>query len=65
MKPTLPSNAWIADVVKYGVVGVGIIAAVYLIGPAVRAASTSTAASLGVAQQKNLQRRKLVSELSG
>ena len=65
MKPTLPSNEWMGDAVKYGVIGVGIIAAVYLIGPAVRAASTSTAASLGVAQQKNLQRRKLVSELSG
>ena len=64
MKPTLPSNEWMGDAVKYGVIGVGIIAAVYLIGPAVRAASTSTAASLGVAQQKNLQRRKLVSELS-
>jgi len=65
MKPTLPSNAWMGDAVKYGVIGVGIIAAVYLVGPAVRAASTSTAASLGVAQQKNLQRRKLVGELSG
>jgi hypothetical protein len=54
-----------AQLAKYGVIGVGIVAGVYLVGPAVRAASTSTAASLGVGEQKSLQRRKMVRELSG
>ena len=53
-----------AQLAKYSVIGVGIVAGVYLVGPAVRAASTSTAASLGVGEQKNLQRRKLARELS-
>jgi len=53
-----------AQLAKYGVIGVGIVAGVYLVGPAVRAASTSTAASLAVGEQKSLQRRKMVRELS-
>jgi hypothetical protein len=53
-----------AQLAKYGVIGVGIVAGVYLVGPAVRAASTSTAASLAVGEQKSLQRRKMIRELS-
>lgn len=59
-----PKTDW-AQFAKYGAIGLGVVATVYLVGPAVRAASTSTAASLGVGEQKNLQRRKMVRELSG
>ena len=59
-----PKTDW-AQFAKYGAIGLGVVATVYLVGPAVRAASTSTAASLGVGEQKSLQRRKMVRELSG
>jgi hypothetical protein len=58
-----PKTDW-AQLAKYGVIGVGIVAGVYLVGPAVRAASTSTAASLAVGEQRSIQRRKMVRELS-
>ena len=58
-----PKTDW-AQLAKYGVIGVGIVAGVYLVGPAVRAASTSTAASLAVGEQRSIQRRKMVREMS-
>lgn len=58
--PTAPDYV---QMVKYGVVGLGIVATVYLVGPAIRAASTSTASALAVGQERNLQRRKLLRDL--
>ena len=51
------------QMVKYGVVGLGIVATLYLVGPAIRGLSTSTASALAVGQERNLQRRKLLRDV--
>ena len=54
-----------AQLAKYGVIGVGIVAGVYLVGPAIRAASTSTAASIRVGEQKSRARQRMIRDISG
>jgi len=62
--PDVGPTDW-GKVAMYGTIGVGVVAAVYLVGPAIRAASTSTAAALQVGEQKNVQRRKRLEEIGG
>jgi hypothetical protein len=54
-----------AQLAKYGVIGVGIVAGVYLVGPAIRAASTSTAASIRVGEQKSRARQRMIRDIYG
>ena len=61
--PKDPNAPDYTQMVKYGVVGLGIVATVYLVGPAIRGVSTSTASALAVGQERNLQRRKLLRDV--
>lgn len=64
VEPDAGPTDW-GKVAMYGTIGVGVVAAVYFVGPAIRAASTSTAAALQVGEQKNVQRRKMLEEIGG
>ena len=61
--PKDPNAPDYTQMVKYGVVGLGIVATVYLVGPAIRGVSTSTASALAVGQERNLQRRNRLRDL--
>ena len=52
-------------VAKWGTIGLGVVASVYLLGPAIRGASKATGESFAVSEQKSRVRRKLLSDIAG
>lgn len=54
-----------AEVAKWGTLGLGVLAGVYLLGPAIRGASTATGESFRVSEEKSRVRRKILSDIAG
>jgi hypothetical protein len=54
-----------SEVAKWGTIGLGVLAGVYLLGPAIRGASTATGESFRVSEEKSRVRRKLLSDIAG
>jgi hypothetical protein len=53
------------EVAKWGTIGLGVLAGVYLLGPAIRGASKATGESFRASEQKMRARRRLISDISG
>ena len=56
---------WIPDAMKYGAIGLGVVGAIYLFGPAIRGASQASAQSFRVSEQRSRTRRKLLADIAG
>ena len=64
MQPDAKGGTDWGQIAKYAVIGTGIVAGVYLVGPAVRAASKATAASLDTRTVRTQERTRLLRGLS-